>query len=43
MTKEDTDNFKNSTECWICGNGYVDNDIKRSLPNHKKYRGPTHK
>ena len=43
MTKEDTKNFKNSTECWICGNDYVDNDIKRSLPNHKKYRGPTHK
>ena len=43
MTKEDTENFKNSTECWICGNDYVDNDIKRSLPNHKKYRGPTHK
>ena len=22
MTKGDNDNFKNSTKCWICDNGY---------------------
>ena len=28
MTKEDNDNFENSTKCWICGNDYLDNDVK---------------
>ena len=28
MTKEDNENFKNSTKCWICDNDYVDNDAK---------------
>ena len=28
MTKEDNENFKNSTKCWICDNDYVDNDVK---------------
>ena len=32
MTKEDDWNFKNSTECWICDNDYVDNDVK--VKNH---------
>ena len=26
MTKECNEDFKNSTKCWICDNGYVDND-----------------
>ena len=26
MTKEDNENFKNSTKCWICDNDYIDND-----------------
>ena len=26
MTKEDNENFQNSTKCWICNNDYVDND-----------------
>ena len=28
VTKEDNKDFKNSTKCWICGNYYVDNDVK---------------
>ena len=28
MTKEDNENFKNSTKCWICENDYIDNDVK---------------
>ena len=36
MTKEDNEEFKNSTKCWICDNDYVDNDVKnkRSLSYH---------
>ena len=33
-TKEDNENFENSTKCWICQNDYIDNDEivdKRSL------------
>ena len=28
VTKEDNDNFMNSTKCWICDNDYIDNDVK---------------
>ena len=28
MTKEDNEDFKNSTKCWICDNDHVDNDVK---------------
>ena len=28
MTKEDNEDFKNSAKSWICGNDYVDNDVK---------------
>ena len=28
MTKEDDEDFKNSTKCSICNNDYVDNDVK---------------
>ena len=28
MTKEDNENFKNSSKCWICDNDCVDNDVK---------------
>ena len=28
MTIEDKEDFKNSTKCWICGNDYVDNNVK---------------
>ena len=28
MTKEDIEDFKNSSKCWISDNDYVDNDVK---------------
>ena len=28
MTKENNEDFKNSTKCWVCDNDYVDNDVK---------------
>ena len=45
MTKEDNEDFKNSTKCWICDNDYVDNDVKVRDNCHitGKYRGSTHR
>ena len=28
MTKEDNEDFENSTKCWICDNNYNDDDVK---------------
>ena len=28
MTKEDNENFENSTECWICDNDYIDTVVE---------------
>ena len=28
MTKEDNEDFKSSTKCWICDNDYIDTDVK---------------
>ena len=28
MTKEENENVKNSTKCWICENDFIGNDIK---------------
>ena len=28
MTKKDTEDFNNSTKCYICDNSYVDGDVK---------------
>ena len=28
MTKEDNEDFENSTKCWICDNAYVDGNVK---------------
>ena len=41
MTKEDSEDFENSTKCWICDNDYVNNDIKLRYHCHitGKYRG----
>ena len=45
MTKEDNEDFKTSTKCWICDNDYVDNDVK--VRDHcqitGKYRGSAHR
>ena len=28
MSKKDNEDFENSSKCWICNNGYTDNDVK---------------
>ena len=45
MTKEDQDNFKNSTKCCICDKNYVHNDVKIRDHCHitGKYRGSVHR
>ena len=45
ITKEDNENFKNSTKCWICDNGYIDKDVKVKDHCHMtgKYRGSAHR
>ena len=45
MTKEDNEDFKNSTKCWICDNDYVDNDVKVRDHFHitGKYRSSAHR
>ena len=45
MTNEDNEDFKNSTKCWICDNGYSDGDVKLRDYCHitGKYRGSAHK
>ena len=44
MAKEDNEDFKNSTKCWICDSDYVDNGKVRD-PCHitGKYRGSAHR
>ena len=32
MTKEDNEDFKNTSKCWICDNGSINNDVK--VRNH---------
>ena len=45
MTTKDNENFKNSAKCWICGNDYVDNDVKVRDCCHitGKYRSSGHR
>ena len=45
MTKEDNEDFENSTKCWICDNDYVDGDVKVRDHCHitGKYRGSAHR
>ena len=45
MTKEDNENFKNSTKCWICDNDYINNGIKIRDHCHitGKYRGSAYR
>ena len=44
MAKEGNEDFKSSNKCWICDNGYVDNDVKVRDHCHitEKYRGFAH-
>ena len=45
MTKEDNEDFKNSTKFWIFNNDYIDSDVK--VRDHcritGKYRGSVHR
>ena len=45
MTKEDNEDFKNPTKCWICDNDYIDGDVKVRDHCHitGKYRGCPHR
>ena len=45
MTKEDNEDFKNSTKCWIRDNGYADNHAKVRDHCHitENYRGSAYR
>ena len=45
MTKEDNEDFKSSTKCWICDNDYIDTDVKVRDHCHifGKYRDSAHR
>ena len=45
MTKEDDEDFENSTECWICDQAYVDGHVKVRDYCHitEKYKGSVHR
>ena len=43
MTKEDNEDFKNSTKCWIYDNDYVDNDVRDHCHITEKYKGFIHR
>ena len=44
MTKENKENFKNTSTCWICKNDCVDSYVKVRDNSHmtEKYRGSLH-
>ena len=41
MTEKDDENFEKSTKCWICGNSYVDGDVR--VRNHCHITGKSYK
>ena len=45
MNKKDNKDFENSTECWICGNDYIDVGVKVKDYCHitGKYRYSAHR
>ena len=45
VTKEDNEDWKNSSKCWICDNDYVDNNFKVRDHSHitGKYRALGHR
>ena len=45
MTKEDNEDFKNFTKCWICYNDYIDTDVKVTHHCHitAKFRGTAYR
>ena len=40
VTKEDKEDFENSTKCWICNNDFIDGNVKVRYHCHitGKYR-----
>ena len=43
MTKEDNEDFKNSTKFWIFNNDYIDSDVRDHCHITGKYRGSVHR
>ena len=45
MTKEDNEDFENSTKCWIYDNDYIEGDVKVRYHCHVtgKYRGSAYR
>ena len=45
MSKEDNEDFENSTKCWVCDNNYIDNDVIVRDHCHVtgRYRGSSHR
>ena len=44
ITKEDNEDFENSTKCWICDNDYIDTGVKvRDCHVTGKYKGSAHR
>ena len=45
ITKQDDEDFENSTKCWFCDNVYVDGNVKSRVHCHMtgKYRGSAHR
>ena len=45
MTKENKENFKNTSTCWICDNDCGDSSVKVRDDCHitEKYRGSSHR
>ena len=45
MTKEDKEDFEDSTKCWICDNSYVGGDVKVKgrCQSTGKYRDSAHR
>ena len=43
IIKDDNEDFKTSTKCWVCDNDYVDNDVKVRDHITGKYSGSAHR
>ena len=45
MTKEDNEDFKNSTKCWVCDYDYINNNVKARNHCHitEKYKESAHR
>ena len=43
IIKDDNEDYKTSTKCWVCDNDYVDNDVKVRDHITGKYRDSAHR